>query len=144
MEMNAIIERLCRQVPRAIGAILCDYEGEAIACALGAAPAPDEAQLRAKEHVPKAIELTMPVNEFLIRLAGAEPCGLIRSFGQTAQKSGAGDLASLEIRYREVEMLVESLPNECYLVLVLRRPVITAEARRIMSEASRLLSSQVS
>lgn len=144
MEIQAIIQELCTKVPAAIGAIVCDFEGEAVVCARGRAAAPVEAAARAREHVPRAIELTMPIEEFLMRLAGAEPCGLIRMFEASGLRRGLGALATLEIRYSNVEMLVHKLPNDFYLMLLLRRPAVTAEARRFVSEASDRLRAHVS
>lgn len=76
-ELEALLEALCDRLPSAIGAVLCDFEGESVVAALGAAPVPPDAEARAREHVPRALALTMPVKEFLIRLAGAEPCALL-------------------------------------------------------------------
>jgi hypothetical protein len=144
VELEAIVSDLCARLPCAIGAVLCDFEGEAVCCALGSADAPAEAEKRAREHVPRTLELTMPVAEFLIRLAGAEPCGLLRMFEASSEKHGTGHLCSLEMRYGEVEMLVKKLPNDFYLVLVLRRPAISAEARRLVVEAGARLAEYVS
>jgi hypothetical protein len=138
--MEAIVRELCARVPRAIGAVLCDFEGESVVCALGSERAPPEAEARAKDHVPKTMSLTMPVAEFLVRLAAAEPCALLRMFQQSSSKGGVGQLAMLEMRYEEVEMLVQCLPNDFYVVLVLRRPAITAEARNALSRASKDLA----
>src|SRR5262245_10045523 len=139
MELEAIVRELCARVPRAIGAIVCDWEGEAIACALGATEAPQGAEERAREHVPRAITLTMPGSEFLVRLAGAEPAGLLRVFGQSGERCGTGELTSLEVSYQEVSVLIDRLPNDFYLMLLLRRPAVTATAKHLMDEASRLL-----
>lgn len=144
MELDEIVRDLCVRVPRAIGAILCDFEGESVVCALGDAHAPPEAEDRAREHVPRAMSLPMPAREFLMRLAGAEPCALVHLFEESARKCGAGGLASLEFRYREIEMLIHRLPNDFYLVMLLRRPAITAAARRHLATAIVLLREHVS
>jgi hypothetical protein len=143
IELDAIVRRLCSAVPRSIGAIVCDWEGEAICCVLGTADAPPEAEARARDHVPRAITLTMPVAEFLVRLAGAEPAGLLRMFGQTGERLGTGCLTSLELSYREVSILIDRLPNDFYLMLLLRRPAVTSTAKRLMVEASKQLAEHV-
>lgn len=142
-ELDQIVTELCREVPRSIGAIVCDWEGEAICCALGGTEAPPEAEARARDHVPRAITLTMPVSEFLVRLAGAEPAGLLRMFGQAGERLGTGNLASLELSYREVSILIDRLPNDFYLMLLLRRPAVTSTAKRRMVEATRRLAAHV-
>jgi hypothetical protein len=144
VELAAIIRELLDHLPRAIGAVVCDWEGEAIACALGAADVPAGAKELARDHVPRALELTMPVSEFLIRLGAAEPAALLRMFEESGKKRGTGELSWLEARYEAVEMLVCRLPNEFYLVVVLRRPAVAAEARRHMVRASAMLVEHVS
>ena len=142
-ELEAIVRDLCARVPRAIGAIVCDWEGEAIACALGRIGVGKEAEERAKEHVPRAISLTMPVPEFLVRLAAAEPAGLLRMFGQTGERFGTGGLTSMEVAYRDIAILIDRLPNDFYLMMLLRRPAVTSTAKHYMDEASRLLAEHV-
>ena len=144
MEVERIVQDLCARVPRAIGAIVCDWEGEAIACALGSVGVPKEAEARAREHVPRAISLTMPVPEFLVRLAGAEPAGLLRVFEKSGERFGTGGLTSIEVSYRQIVILIDRLPNEFYLMLLLRRPAVTATAKHLMDAASRLLAEHVS
>jgi hypothetical protein len=134
-DLESIVRALCADLPRAIGVVLCDWEGEAVVCAVGSAEPPEEAEARVKEHVPQKMALNMPIAEFLIRLAGAEPCGLLRSFEASGSKTGAGGLEAIEVRYESVEMIVHRLPNEFYLMVLLRRPAITAEARRKVGDA---------
>jgi hypothetical protein len=143
MELSHIVQALCARTPAAIGAVLCDFEGETVVSALGSERAPPEAEARARDHVPSALSLTMPVSEFLVRLAAAEPCALLRLFGDISRGKGAGELAILELRYAEVEMLIQRLPNDFYLVLLLRRPAVTALARQRVTEAGALLAAHV-
>ena len=131
---------LCRGVPSAIGAVLCDYEGETVAAALGPAPAPAAAEQRAREHVPRALDLSMPVAEFLVRLAAAEPCALLNLFDGFIQKHGGGLLRALHFRYAEIELLVRRLPEDFYVVLVVRRAAETASARRKLDHAAQTLA----
>lgn len=143
MELQEIVDDLAAQVPGSIGAVLCDFEGETVVLARGDANAPDEAEDMARDHLPKAMALTMPVQEFLLRLGGAEPCGLLRMFGELGAKGGAGQLTHLELRYETVDLLVDRLPNDFYLVLVLRRPAVSGVARHAARIAARLLSPHV-
>lgn len=138
--LQAPLVALCRGVPDAIGAVLCDYEGETVASALGPAPAPAAAAARAREHVPRALALSMPVAEFLVRLAGAEPCALLNLFDGSIRKHGGGFLRAMHFRYSEVELLVRRLPEEFYVVLVVRRPSESGSARRKLEDAARTLT----
>lgn len=138
--LDAPLVQLCRTVPGAIGAVLCDYEGETVASALGAAPAPALAERRAREHVPRALALSMPVAEFLVRLAGAEPCALLNLLEGPVRKYGGGLLRAVRLRYAEVDLLVQRLPEEFYVVLVVRRPAETASAQRKLDLAARSLA----
>ncbi len=139
-ELQQILIDLCARVPDAIGAVCCDYEGETVVSSLGKANASQEAQARAMEHVPRRMKLTMPLGEFLVRLAGAEPCALMRMFAEIGARVGAGSLQGLSARYADVEMLTHSLPNEYYIVLLVRRPAVQAMARRHLSVAAEKLA----
>jgi hypothetical protein len=143
MELDGILENLCAAVPEAIGAVLCDYEGETVVSVIGSAGVPPEAKTEALQHVPKTIGVPAAVEEFLVRLAGAEPCALLRGFGTAAAGRGAGILSALECRYEHVELLIQCLPNDYYIVLILRRPAITASARRYLTSAQIALSDHV-
>ena len=131
---------LCRGVRGAIGAVLCDFEGETVASALGLASAPKAAEQRAREHVPRAMDLSMPVAEFLVRLAGAEPCALLNLFDGSMKKHGGGVLRGLHFRYAEVDLLVRRLPEEFYVVLVVRRPAESGSARQKLEHAAEALA----
>ncbi len=137
------LEALCAAVPETIGAVLCDYEGETVVNALGKAAPPDEAKDRATEHVPKNLALTMPVAEFLVRLAGAEPCALLRQFMVGNQAAGGGQLHSFSTGYEHVVMLVHRLPEDFYIVLVLRQPAVEGRARFHLARAAEILGPHV-
>jgi hypothetical protein len=141
--LEEILERLTEEVPEAIGAVVCDFEGETVVAALGAAPLPKEALERARDHVPKQIPLVMPIGQFLLRLAGAEPCALLRQIEQRADQRGAGAVRSFHARYENVEILVDPLPGDYYLVLVLRRPALASHARFHLEHASRRIAEYV-
>ena len=143
MDLSQPLVALCGAVPKAIGAVLCDFEGETVVSALGRAPPPPEAAARAKDHVPKALALTMPVGEFLVRLGGAEPCALLPLFGDRGRARGAGELRTLVLRYAAIELLIQRLPNDFYLVLVLARPAVRALAERHLLAAAAQLAEHV-
>lgn len=136
MTFEEILGQLTRTVPEALGAIVCDFEGETVVSVVGGAPLPRDAEARAMEHVPKRIPLEMPIGEFLIRLAGAEPCSILRHIDQQGRSLGAGGIRSLHARYESVEVLVDPLPSDYYLVLVLKRPALAAHARFELRKAS--------
>jgi hypothetical protein len=135
-----ILTRLLEDVPEAIGAIICDFEGEMVTSVLGAATIPHEAEVKALEHVPKQIPLDIPIGQFLMRLAGAEPCAVVRLLDEHGRRRGAGGFLSLHVCYETVEILVDPLPSDYYLVLVLKRPALASHARFHLKDASQLLS----
>jgi len=143
VELERILEALCAKVPEAIGAVLCDFEGETVVTALGRAEPPVEAAARAAEHVPKNLALTMPVAQFLVRLAGAEPCAPLRLFSETCLRHRVGELGALEAQYATVELLVERLPEDFYVVVVLRRPALPGRARYHLRRAAVALAPHV-
>lgn len=138
--LEEILERLMQEVPQAIGAVVCDFEGEAVIALLGAAEPPLEATAKALEHVPRQMSLDMPIGQFLLRLAGAEPCALLRMIDQHGRLRGAGTVRSLDVCYEKVEILVDPLPSDYYVVLVLRRPALASHARFHLRDATRRLS----
>lgn len=143
MELQEILDRLVASLPDAIGAVLCDFEGETVVAALGPARAPHEAETYAREHLPRSMAVSMPVQEFLVRLAGAEPCALLRLFQEQSHLHGSGTLTMLELRYVDVDMIVDRLPNDFYLVALLRRPTIVGQAKRHVRVAADALRSHV-
>ncbi len=130
---------VCDKVPEVIGAVLCDQQGESIVSALGTADAPPEAHDKAKEHVPTQMGLSMPVGEFLVRLAGAEPCGLIRQLQMAQNERGAGTLDAYVARYAEIDIIVEQLPEDLYLFVALRRPASIGRTRFFTRQAAKEL-----
>ncbi len=143
MELQAILDRLVASLPRSIGAVLCDFEGETVVAALGPSRAPAVAEAYAKEHLPRSMAVTMPVQEFLVRLAGAEPCALLRLFQAQNDAHGSGAVSMLELRFGDVDMIIDRLPNDFYLVALLRRPTVLGRARRHVRVASDALRSHV-
>jgi hypothetical protein len=141
--IEAALERLMQEIPEAIGAVVCDFEGETVLSSLGAAPLPPEAEEKAKDHVPKQIPLEIPLGQSLLRLAGAEPCAILRLLDQHGQRRGAGTVRSLHMCYERVEVLVDPLPSDYYLVLVLRRPALASHARFRLQDATQRISAYV-
>ena len=130
MELEEILQSLCGRLPEAIAAVLCDFEGELVVSATGDASLPREAEENLFEHVPRARRLTIPEPEYLLRLAAAEPCAILRMFHESGARVGLGALREIEVRYAAVDMLVRQLSHAYYVVLFLRRPALMAVARR--------------
>jgi hypothetical protein len=140
LNLEETLRRLLQRVPEAIGAIVCDFEGETVMALLSDTPIPSEAEARAWEHVPKQIALEIPIGQFLMRLAGAEPCSVVRSLDEHGRRRGAGGFLSMHACYERVEILVDPLPSDYYVVLVLRRPALASHARFHLKHASRRLA----
>ena len=107
--------------------------------ALGSGEVPPTARERATDHVPDRMEINMPVNEFLVRLAGAEPCAIIRQLQAAQNERGAGTLDAYVARYAEIDLIVEQLPEDLYLFVALRRPATVGLARYHTRKAARAL-----
>lgn len=143
MELSAVVERLCAEVPEAIGAIVCDYEGEAVVWAFGRGELPSGAERNARSRIPQSLELQMSLTEFLLRITGAEPCGLLRIFGEKSTARGLGTIRSLDLRFESIDLLVRPLPEDYYVMLAVRRPAIRAAAGARLDTAERVLTSLI-
>lgn len=132
MSLEAEVQSLCVQIPEAIGAILCDFEGERVVSALGSAPLPPVAAAQALDHVPRNLSLSVPPAEFLLRLCGAELCGLMERCQQIASSQQLGEPQSLELSYRGVKLCAAALPEGYFLLVVMRPEALSAQARRIL------------
>jgi hypothetical protein len=132
-------------VPGAFGAILCDFEGEAVAWKLGAAELPGRVLDEARRHVPEGLGGAVAPADFLLRLAGAEPCALLALFGRQGQAAGVGALEALEIGYARVGLLAALLPDDYYLVVVLdrRRARGFGCARRAVARVAPVLAREI-
>ena len=140
MELEEVVRSLCLDLPDAIGAIVCDHEGESVVHAYGASPPPIEAEAEARARMPRDFQSQLGAREFLLRLAGAEPCAVLRLIEQGGLRQGAGALSSLELRFAAVEMLIRRLPEEFYVMLALKRPTLKARARMRLDSAARDLA----
>lgn len=141
--MQAVLEAFCARTPEAVGAVVCDDEGETVVSALGSAEPPADADARAREHVPRSMTLHMPVGEFLVRLAGAEVCAVLRALDRTSRRRTAGPVRMTHVAYREVELLSRTLPEDYYLVVVLRRPRVLGVIRRRVEATARVLARDI-
>lgn len=141
--MEATLQALCARTPEAIGAVVCDDEGETVVSALGRARPPAEADARAREHVPRSMTLHMPVGEFLVRLVGAELCALLRAIDGAGRSKTAGALRGLHLAYRGVELVCRSLPDDYYLLVVLSSPRTLAPIQRRIDAAARVLARDI-
>jgi hypothetical protein len=133
--IDAVIQELCSGLPRAIGAIVCDPDGERIAHAEGRAPAPLSATDRAKAQLPQSMRDRSESLELLLQLAAAEPQAYLRALHDRGRSSGAGDLKTVELQFADVCVLVSPLPEQHYLLLALRRPCVVLDARQALESA---------
>lgn len=140
MDLTAVVQKLCEQVPEAIGAIICDFEGEGVVWAFGRAEVPAGAERNARSRIPQTLETSMSLPEFLLRITGAEPCALLRMFAEKSHARGLGAIRGLDLRFEEMDLLVRPLPEDYYVMLALRRPAIRAAAGARLDVAERALS----
>jgi hypothetical protein len=139
VSLDRVLAELCR-TEGVVGGVLCDDEGETVVSAQGTAELPPQAHARAADHVPRSLPLSVPVPEFLLRLGSAETCGLLRSFQRTGRDKLAGALRTLQVRYAALDVLVHTLPQDFYLVLVVRRPTLLSTVAAKLQDASRQLA----
>ncbi len=139
-ELEQILFKLCSSVPEAIGAVLCDSEGEAVAIAWGTRKIAPEAEAQIPLHVPRALSLDQPPAQFLIKLLGAELCASLRQWVEAV--GAAGPAHVLAARYRHLELLVSPLPEDFY-VLLLAEPPIRGRAERSLRLAKEALSAAI-
>jgi hypothetical protein len=144
VDLQVVVEDLCRAIPSALGAIVCDYEGESVVHALGQAPLSPSAERNARSLIPRALQPTMSIEEFFLKLAGAEPCALLRMLEEPSRGHGFGGLVSLEMRYQGMDLLVRRLPDEYYVVLLLRPPALVSSAHDKLERASQVLARMIS
>jgi hypothetical protein len=125
MELELILRQLCAAVPRAIGVVLADDDGESIVTVRGSAELPRGAREEAARHIPRALLATTDVEQLALRLAGAEPSAVLRLIGP-------GRFTAYEVRHREVDVLVERVDDELYVVLFVLRPALRAQVRPVL------------
>lgn len=143
MELQQAVDTLCASLPEAIGAIVCDFEGEAVVWAVGAATPPEGAERNALSRIPRALQPTMPWVEFLLRISGAEPCALLRLFGERSAARGVGGIVDLDLRFEAIDLLVRALPEDYYVMLALRRPALAGLARDSLDRARKHLATLI-
>jgi hypothetical protein len=136
LELERALASLCDALPGAVGAVLCDEVGETVVCVPGPGRLPPEAEAEARRHAPRNLPIAMPLGEFLLRLGGAEPATLLELLGAGARRHRAGPLVEVCSTFAEVVLLMRPLPDDLYLVLVLRRPVVLGVARRALAAAA--------
>ena len=134
--LTEILTHICETIPETIGVIMCDQEGEKVVGVAGKATLPTGAADRARSQLPANMQSEISSREFVLRIVGAEPCALLRLLDERGQASGAGRVDSFDLRYRELDLLVQRLPEEYYVVLALRRPNVIALAREALSSAA--------
>lgn len=129
----------------ALGAVLCDFEGEAVVTQVGTTPLSADVAEEALKHVPRGVASHHAPEEFLLRLGGAEPCALLALFGRSTRSAGGGELEGFELRFKRVGVIVERLPEDYYLtiVVVLSTAGGLAEARRVAQRVRPVLVAEI-
>lgn len=144
--MNGLEEALdaAAGLPGIYGAILCDFEGEAVMVRFGEEPLPEGALDHATSQVPHAVRADAASGEYLLRLAGAEPCALVALFQQRSSAGGAGELEAFELGFRRVRVTVIRLPEEYYLAVFARSDGAPAGwVRRVCDRVRPILAGEV-
>lgn len=143
MDLEAILRALCAEVPDAIGAVLADADGESITTVRGAAPLPAGAHSEARRHIPRALDGTVAIDVFALRLAGAEPSPIMRALDERAATTGSGAPRAYEVRYRDLDTLVMPLDEGLYVALFVVRNVRRARALAALARARDALAGSI-
>jgi len=143
--MQEILQKLCERFPAALGAAVCDSEGESIDIALGSGHFPEASLKRVESSFPLQYNRASWTEEktrmFALRQWAAEPS---RSTGLVNRAyEFAGDFQILDIfsiRSQALDLVVGVMEDHMYLVLVLARPNLNALAQRAVRESKEQLN----
>lgn len=115
MPLKTILNDILTQIPGGLGAILIDWEGE-------------------------AVEQVSRMDDFQLKVLGAH-CGIIlENLRHAAQRLDGGEIEELVIRARHQSILVVPVTTEYFLVLTLGEEVPAAQARAVArAHGARLL-----
>jgi hypothetical protein len=141
--LTSILKDICTAIPETIGVIMCDQEGEKVVGVGGTATLPQGATDRARSQLPASMQSEISSRDFVLRIVGAEPCALLRLLDERGQTSGAGRVDGFDLRYSELDLLVQRLPDDYYVVLALRRPSVIAVARDALNRAAQTIGAEL-
>lgn len=116
MPLKAILNDILTQIPGALGAILIDWEGE-------------------------AVEQVSRMDDFQLKVLGAHSGIILDALRLAAQRLDGGEIEELAVRARTLGILVVPVTRDYFLVLTLGENVPTAQARAVVrTHGARLLS----
>lgn len=131
-------------LPGVFGAVLCDHEGEAVIARFGPEPLPEAALHHVASQVPKAVREDAASSDYLLRLAGAEPCAMLALMQQRSERAEAGAIEGVEIGYRRVRVALLRLPEDYYLAVFARAGAVSpAWVRRVLDRVRPALEAEV-
>ncbi|KIH77055.1 Predicted regulator of Ras-like GTPase activity, Roadblock/LC7/MglB family [Geoalkalibacter ferrihydriticus] len=107
MSLNTILTNIVDQIPGALGAILVDWEGEAV------------------EHVSH-------MDDFELKLLGAHHGIILENLRQVAQRLDKTDVEEIVVQARRLRVLISPVSPEYFLVLTLQRRSLIAHARSVV------------
>jgi hypothetical protein len=138
--MERALEDLVAALPEAIGAVVCDGTGEALACVTGPAPLPAEAEAQARALAPLRAPLSVSLPALWTRRVAAEAAPLVERAASACRSAGGGALHAVGLSVAGAHVEALALAEDLHLVLVLARPGRLARARRALDEARPELS----
>ena len=145
--MEPILQELCDRFPQALGAAVCDSEGESLGSALGSAEFPQQSleliESALPLHYDRASWTEQETKMFALRQWAAEPsrsAGLLRRAYEFAGESHGLDIFS--IRSEALDLAVGVMEEHMYLVLVLVRPNLPGLVSRVLNESKWRLEAQ--
>ena len=145
--MEPILQELCDRFPQALGAAVCDSDGESLASVLGSARFPQDSLLLIESALPLHYDRASWTEEntkmFALRQWAAEPSrstGVLHRAYEFAGESQGLDVFS--IRSETLDLVVGVMEEHMYLVLVLLRPNLSGLVCRALDESKRRLEAQ--
>jgi len=145
--MQKALEQLCELVPEALGAAVCDADGESLALAIGAADFPECGWELIRTAMPRQFaEEHRSLDEskqFVLRQWAAEPSRSSGILNRAHLTAGASEPSQFSLRFDEFELLVHVMVEQMYVVLVVRRPCVTPIAARYLAMAGARLGAML-
>lgn len=119
MPFNILLTNLMVDVPEAVGAIFLDEEGETVDF------------------------VTRHGEPFDLKVEGAVQGLFTRQIESTSTYAGIGSLEYFVIEGTELATLTHVLPDDYYVVLVVRKPVVRARAQHHLRETAKMIAREL-
>lgn len=118
MPLKSIIAEIVAQIPGALGAVLIDWEGEAV------------------EHVSR-------MDDYELKVMGAHHGVILDNLRRASERLGKGPVEEITIHAGNMTILVTPVTRDYFLVLSLDKQALAAQARAVVRALSPGLRAEV-